>query len=299
MDQTIVAMCLAGVTMLFVGALAARRDVARARGLDRIVALGNLCYAIPLAVFGALHLFGTRFVIDLVPEFMPWHLFWAYFVGVALIAASVSIAINVAVRWSGLFVGILMYLFVAMIHLPGALAEPHDRIIWTIVLREMSFGGAGWILAGSAVNGWPGKPGKMLVLAGRVFVTMALLLFGFEHFLHPMGLPGVPLEKEIPSWVPLREVVDYITGAALLVCAGSVILKWKTRTVAACVGGWIVLMVIVMYGPVLVLALVAPETGTQLEGVNYFADTLLFGGTVIALAKGSPAPGGARTGVSM
>src|SRR6202007_2751171 len=132
-----------------------------------ILALTNLCFAIPLAVFGAEHLSGGKFIMNLVPPYMPWRLFWAYFVGFALIAASVSIATRIRVRWSGLLFGIMMFLFVAMFHLPGALASRHDRIIWTIVFREMSFGGAGWILAANAQDGWraPGK--KTLITVGR------------------------------------------------------------------------------------------------------------------------------------
>jgi hypothetical protein len=33
---------------------------------------------------------------------MPWRLFWIYFVGVALVIASLSIATKIQVRWSGL-----------------------------------------------------------------------------------------------------------------------------------------------------------------------------------------------------
>src|SRR6185295_7962789 len=100
-------------------------------------------------------LFGAGLVTSLVPPYMPWRVFWAYGVGVALVAASVSIAVRIGVRWSGVLFGIMMFLFVAMIHLPGALARrPYDRVIWTIVFREMSFGGAGWILAGMAMDGW-------------------------------------------------------------------------------------------------------------------------------------------------
>src|SRR5262245_33916280 len=220
----------AGVALLLIGVLAAKTDIAKARGLDQIVALSNLCVAIPLAVFGAEHLFDPPLMIPLVPSYMPWRLFWVYFVGCALIAASVSIATKTAVRWSGLLLGIMMFLFVAMIHLPGALRRP-DRIIWTIVFREMSFGGAGWILAGLAMNGWHGEGQSRLVTAGRVFVTMAIILFGVEHFLYATGLPGVPLRKEMPAWIPVRVLVDYVTGAALLAGAGSILLTRNTRTV--------------------------------------------------------------------
>src|SRR6202007_291127 len=114
-------------------------QIAQARGLDKIVALTNLCVAIPLAVFGALHLSAPQFVIDIVPTYMPWRLFWAYFVGCALLAASLSIATKIGVRWSGLLFGIMMFLFVAMIHFPGAVTSG-GRLLWTIVIRDMSFG---------------------------------------------------------------------------------------------------------------------------------------------------------------
>jgi uncharacterized membrane protein len=286
-SHTVVAMCSAGIALFLIGLLAAKNEIAEARSLDKIAALSNLCFASPLAVFGALHLFAAGFVVDIVPEYMPWRLFWAYSVGCALIAASLSIATKIGVRWSGLLFGIMMFLFVAMIHLPGALREP-DRFIWTIVFREMSFGGAGWILAGIATDRWRGQGKSTLVTVGRVFVTMAVVVFGVEHFLHPTGLPGVPLQKQMPTWIPGRVVIDYVTGAALLVAAGSILLNRKTRTVATCLGGWILLMVVVIYGPVLIVALSRPDTAVQVEGINYFADTLLFAGAILALAKATP-----------
>ncbi len=284
----VVAMCSAGIALFLIGAWAAKKEVAGARGLDKIVALSNLCFAVPLAVFGALHLFGPQFVKDLVPPYMPWRMFWVYFVGCALIAASLSIATKIAVRWSGLLVGIMMFMFVAMLYLPFALRHMEARITWTIVFREMSFGGAAWILAGNALDGWRGRAKSTLITVGGVCIAMALIFFGIQHFLHATGLPGVPLQKQMPTWVPERVLIDYVTGAALLVTAGSILLNRKTRTVATCVGGWILLLVLVIYGPVLILALSEPGIGVKIEGINYFADTLLFAGVILALASASP-----------
>jgi uncharacterized membrane protein len=226
--------------------------------------------------------------MDIVPAYMPWRLFWVYSVGFALIAASLSIATKVGVRWSGLLFGLMMFLFVAMIHLPGALCHPRNRIIWVIVFREMSFGGAGWILAGDADDGWRGQTRSALIAVGRAFVTMALVFFGIEHFLHPTGLPGVPLEKQMPPWVPGPELIGYVTGAALLVAGASTLLAWKPRAVATCVAGWVLLTVLVIYGPVMIKALSVPDLAVQVEGINYFADTLLFAGAILALARASP-----------
>jgi uncharacterized membrane protein YphA (DoxX/SURF4 family) len=85
-------------------------------------------------------------------------------------------------------------------------------------------------------------------------------------------------------------LIDYVTGAALFAAGVSVLLPKKTRIVATCVGGWILLLVLVIYGPVLISALSQPGIGVQVEGVNYFADTLLFAGTILALASAKPQP---------
>jgi uncharacterized membrane protein len=285
-SPTVAGMCAAGLALLVIGMPSAKRDIAGARGLDKIVALGNVAFAIPLAVFGALHLFGAHFVTSLVPPYMPWRVFWVYAVGGALIAASLSIAVRIGVRWSGLLFGIMMFLFVAMIHLPGALARrPYERVIWTIVFREMSFGGAGWILAGMAMDGWRRQGRNILVTLGQVFVVTAMIVFGIEHFLHPTLLPGVPLVKEMAAWIPGRVLIDYVTGAALLAAAGSVLLRKHARTVTTCVGGWLLLMVLVIYVPVMINALSQPGTPVKIEGINYFADTLLFAGCILALAS--------------
>jgi uncharacterized membrane protein len=271
-----------------IGAWAAKSDVAQARGLDKIVALANLCYAVPLAVFGALHLFGPQFVKDLVPRYMPWRMFWVYFVGCALIAASLSIATKIAVRWSGLLVGIMMFMFVAMLYLPSGLRHMHARITWTIVFRESSFGGAGWLLAAIAKDGWRGPVKTTLLTVGRIVIAIAAIFFGIQHFLHPLGLPGVPLEREMPAWVPARVLIDYLTGAGLLACGVSILLNVKTRTVAACVGGWILLTILVIYVPVMIGALSDPSIGVKVEGINYFADTLFFAGVILAAASAAP-----------
>jgi uncharacterized membrane protein len=123
---------------------------------------------------------------------------------------------------------------------------------------------------------------------GRLVVTIAVVLFGVLHFLHPMGLPGVPLRKEMPPWIPGRAFIDYVTGAALIAAGGSILLTRKTRLVTTCVGGWLLLLVLVIYGPVLIMGLSEPGIGVKMEGVNYFADTLLFAGTILAVASAAP-----------
>jgi uncharacterized membrane protein len=220
-----------------------------------------------------------------VPAYLPWRLFWAYLVGFALLAASLSIATKIQVCWSGLLFGVMLFLFAAMTDVPGILAGPGDRFSWTLGLREMTFAGGGWIFAGSAMNG---VGGKRLIAVGRVLIAIAALFYGVEHFLHPEGALGVPLEKLTPAWIPGRLLIGYLTGAIFLACGACILLAKKTRMAATYLGAWIVLLVLFVYGPILAVSLIDPSTSVKIVGINYFADTLLFAGAILALASATP-----------
>ena len=278
-------MCSAGILLFLIALWTAKTDIARAYRLDKFVALTNLCFAIPLAVFGALHLANVAFVLPAVPDYMPWRLFWAYFVGVALLAAALSIATKIQVRWSGLLFGIMMFLFALMSDLPGALANPRDRFGWTLLIRELSFAAGGWLLAASAMRG-PHR--SKLITVGRVVIGVAAIFYGVEHFLHPLHCPGVPLEKLMPAWIPGRLLIGYLTGAILLVAGAAILLARKTRMAATYLGTWIVLLVVFVYGPILIAQMFDPSTAAKVEGINYFADTLLFAAAILALAAATP-----------
>src|SRR5690348_17304773 len=87
-----------GAIVFSVGLLVmVREDPRRPHGTDRLSLFGPLFFAVAMAVFGADHLIAGKFVAMLVPSWMPARLFWAYFVGFALLAAALSLATRV--KW--------------------------------------------------------------------------------------------------------------------------------------------------------------------------------------------------------
>lgn len=286
-SRTAFSMSMALVVLFVIALWATKRDVAQARGLDKIVAFSNLCFAMPLAAFGAEHISGAAFIQNGVPAYIPWHLFWAYFIGFALIAAALSIATKIGVRWSGLLFGIMMFLFVAMIHLPGALTD-HQRASWVVVFREPSFAAGAWLLSASATNGWPARGKSVLITVGRIIIGITATFFSVQQFLHPTLAYGVPLGKPMPAWIPAPAIIGYLTAAILLIAGISILLARKTRMAATYLGTWILLLVVFVYGPILITSLMDPSTAVKVEGLNYFADTLLFAGSILALAAATP-----------
>jgi uncharacterized membrane protein len=284
-SRTVVSTYVAGVVLFVIGTLAAKNEVAKARGLDKVVALGNLFFALPLAVFASEHFSAAQGISQMVPKFVPWHMFWTYFVGCALLAASLSIATKILVRWSGLLWGIMMFSFVAMMDLPGSLAQPHNRFNWILMLRELSFGAGGWVLAGGAQVRMGRPAGGKLITIGRIIIGGVAIFYGVEHFLHPINVPGVPLEKVMPHWIPGRMIIGYLTGAILVVCGVGIFLGKKTRMAATYCGAWVALLVFTVYLAILIASFPVASTDVKVEAVNYFTDTMLYAGVILAIAR--------------
>lgn len=277
------AMCVVGLATMLLGAWVTWRELRHENHVDLIGVVSAISLAVPLAIFGTLHFVAPDFVAGIVPSYLPWRLAWVYLVGAALFAAAMGLASRRAIRWAGLGFGTMMLLFVAMVHLPGAISAGGDRFLWTIVLRETSFGGGGLLIAATA-DGWRPDLRLRLIRLGSILVLPALVLFGLEHLLHPTGLPGVPLQRLMPAWVPAKEAIGFLTGAGLLLTGGSVMLRRGVRTIATAVAAWLGGLILAIYLPVLVTALQQPAEPARVEGVNYFADTLLFTAVLLALA---------------
>jgi hypothetical protein len=270
--------CAAGAVFFVVGLFAIRRDLAAAIGLEKLIVLGPLFYAAPLVVFGAEHLVGIRSIMQTVPAWMPVREFWVYFVGIALIAAAVSIVSGKLVRWSTPLLGIMFVIFVLAIHVPNVIANPRSRFLWAIVLRDLSFAAGAWALAGSRNKlAW-------LIHVARYCIAIPAIFFGVEQLLHPGFALGVPLPKPIPSWIPLHAYWGYLTGLVSLIAGAGMLVKNQARSAAVLLGGVITIIVALLYVPIL-----ARATQPQIiEGLNYVADTLLFGGVILLLAAAMP-----------
>ena len=283
-------MCFAGLIYLVAGVLILRKVISAARGWDKLITLGGVFIAVALAVFATEHFRAARFIQNLVPSWMPAHLFWAYFVGCALLAAATSLTVRKFVRLSSTLLGLMFFLFVCMIHIPNALAHPQDRFMWAVALRDLSFAGGAWALAGLQCRASSPQQSKWMILFGRIVLAMAAIFFAIEHFLHPEFAPGVPLEKLTPSWVPFPIVWGVLTGAILLAAGIGLALNKKSRIAAASIGALMTVLTLFLYLLILILAR-GGSTPEINEALNYVADTLLFAGAALVLASALPRAG--------
>ena len=258
-------------------------DWQKARGLDKVILFGPLFYAAPLAVFGTEHFTLTRAIASLVPKWIPWHLFWAYFVGACFIAAALSLVTRIQARLAASLLAMTFFLFVVLMDAPGWARHLGNRFAATLTLRELAFSGGPLALA-AGLSGLSNERGaRIMATIARYFIAVPLLFYSFEQFLHADHVPGVPLEPLTPNYIYGHAIWAYLAAVVYAVAGILLFVGTKTRAAAAWAGLCVFFVELVVYVPIAVV-----ERASLDNGLNYLGDTLMFCGTVLLLAGAMP-----------
>jgi uncharacterized membrane protein YphA (DoxX/SURF4 family) len=271
------------VLVIGLGRIFLQGDWQKSRGFDRLILFGPLFYAAPLAAFGTEHFTLAKAIASIVPAWMPWHLFWAYFVGACFIAAALSLVTGIQARLAASLLALTFFLFVVLMDAPAWAQHPRNQFALTLTLRELSFSGGALALAASLTK--PGAKLSQYLLAtiARYFVAIPVLFFSLEQFLRGDHVPGVPLEPLTPQWIYGHAIWTYLAAVVYAVAGILLLVGKRTRTVATWLGLTVLLVELVVYLPIGVV-----EFASLDNGLNYLADTLMFCGAVFLLAGAMP-----------
>ena len=265
-----------GLVTMFV-----RGDWQKARGLDKLILFGPLFYAAPIAAFGTEHFTLTKDIASIVPAFIPWHMFWTYFVGACFIAAGLSLVTKIQARLAASLLALTFFLFVVLMDAPGLARNPQNRFALALMLRELAFCGGPLALAASLSG--EGRGSRVFATIARYFVAIPVLAYSIQQFMHGDHVPGVPLEPLTPTWIFGHAIWTYVAAVGYAIGGVLLLIGKKTRAAATWVGLTVLFVEIVVYVPIAIV-----ERASLDKGLNYFADTLMFCGTVLLLAGAMP-----------
>lgn len=256
-------------------------------GANRLSRFGELLLATLMVYSADMHYRFAPFVAGIVPPWMPWRLFWAYFTGAALLAAGLSIAARKQVRLSATLLGFMLFLFLLLIHTPSMvrsiLQKPEDvKDLWSLngtggvnnALKDFGLTVSALILA--TAHRAPGRDSRTDGRTLKLVFAIVMILFGLEHFAFTRYTPGIPSWSFVTFWIPWRLFWGYATGAILLV-AGMMLLAEKTGRRAAVTLGWMILVSAVATYLFRMLA----HVGNLGELTNTLKDVALAGGAFV------------------
>jgi uncharacterized membrane protein YphA (DoxX/SURF4 family) len=273
----------AAVFAIWLAVLLRSGDWQRARGFDKLILFGPVFFAAPLAAFGTEHFTQTRGIASAVPSWIPWHLFWAYFVGACFILAPLSVVTRIQARLSASLVALTFFLFVVLMDVPAWARNPGDPFRLTLALRELSFSGGALALAATLTQRSRGSSANSLATIARYFVAVPALFYSFEQFMHADHVPGVPLRPLTPAYIYGHVFWTYLAAAAYAVASIPLLIGRKTRAAATFLGATVLLLVLVVYVPIGIV-----ERASLNRGLNFVFDTMMYCGAVLLLAGAMP-----------
>jgi hypothetical protein len=121
----------------------------------RVLAQGNrYLLGLSLIVFGVDHFLALGFIATLIPNWIPWHVFWVAFFGIGFMAAGLSMGLNFLQRWGAAGIGLMFGIWVVTLHLPRVLGlyaipgAPRDPNEWSSLFIAIALWGGLWAIAG-------------------------------------------------------------------------------------------------------------------------------------------------------
>lgn len=119
--------------------------------MNTLSIVGRTLFGLPFVGFGIVHFMAGSALAGAVPSWLPGGVFWVYLLGVALLAAGISIIAQWQIRLATLLLGVLMVIFVFTLHLPGIINAPDQQtagMMQSNLLKDLAIAGAAFFLSG-------------------------------------------------------------------------------------------------------------------------------------------------------
>lgn len=206
---------------------------------------GRTCFALALLGLGAEHFVFRSFVTGRAPEWpaaVPGKLIWVFASGALVIAAGLAILAKRYARPAALAVGLLVFFWALLRHLPIVAGDAILAGSWTRAGKALAlFGGSFAVAATLPPVGGAGALARFangtegFVRLGRMALGIFLLDSGIQHFMYTPFVASL-----IPAWFPGDPVLWARLAGVALIAGGAGLMVRRTAELAALLSGLMV-----------------------------------------------------------
>jgi hypothetical protein len=111
--------------------------------------IARVLYGLSLVFFGAAHFIDVKDTLSLIPNWLPGHLFWAYFTGCAFIAAGAAALTGLCARLAVTLSVLQLTLFLVLVWVPIVAAGSRNPFHWSETILNIALMAGGWVVADS------------------------------------------------------------------------------------------------------------------------------------------------------
>jgi len=126
--------------------------------MKHLTTIGRILFALPFGILGLNHFFMTSYYTGMMSTFIPGGGYTIIIIGVALIAACISIILKKYIRLSCLLLALLLFIFILTIHVPALFDSTPVTILkmdtkvstlaFIELLKDMALMGGALMIAG-------------------------------------------------------------------------------------------------------------------------------------------------------
>jgi uncharacterized membrane protein len=148
--QAFKTLALTGGAFVFAGSYSEGKNTpVLIKPLEKLIPFGRIFFSITMIVFGIDHFLYVKVVAGLVPAWIPGHIFWTYFAGVALIGSGVAVILQIKLKLISMLLGIMIFLWFILLHIPRAIADPTGNMgnEVTSAFQALGFSGIAFLIS--------------------------------------------------------------------------------------------------------------------------------------------------------
>jgi uncharacterized membrane protein len=145
-------LALAGGAFIIAGCFPEKNENRLMRFLNKPAHLGAILFPITIISFSIDHFLYANAAQDYVPSWIPFHLFWMYFAGIALLGSGIAIILKIKTGLIAFLLGAMIFTWFIILHIPRVIVSPvtymGDEV--TSACLALAYSGIAFVIAGAA-----------------------------------------------------------------------------------------------------------------------------------------------------
>ena len=149
-ENAVKELALSSGAFVIAGCFSEKNENPLTRFLSKLIPYGTIVFSLTIISFGANHFLYAKSAADYIPSWIPNHIFWIYFAGVALLGSGIGITLNIRRRLLAVLLGTMIFIWFIILHIPKAAASPFADMGGETIsaFLALAYSGTAFVIAG-------------------------------------------------------------------------------------------------------------------------------------------------------